>query len=163
MLSLAAPKPSETLIDLGCGDGRIIVAAAQRYGCRAIGYDIDPRRVEEARARIADAGVSDRVRAEVGNMFDVDLSKADVVMLYLLPQLNENLIPQLQRLHKGARVVSHDFNIAGINPNRVIQEYLPGINLYKTYFLYVAPLRAETPVRHEWVESARMSWERPPG
>jgi hypothetical protein len=160
MLELAAPKPSETLVDLGCGDGRILVAAAQRYGCRALGYDIDPARISEARARITAAGLSGRVRAEVGDLFQVDLSAIDVVTLYLLPQLNAKLIPRLMQLRPGARVVSHDFDIAGISPDRVVQEYLPKQGHYKTYFLYVAPLRENAEVRHQWAESAKLSWER---
>jgi len=93
-------------------------------------------------------------------MFGADLSGADVVTLYLLPQLNVKLIPQLQKLRPGARVVSHDFAIAGVIPDRVVQDYLPRLNLYKTYFLFTAPLRLQPePARHEWAESARLPWE----
>jgi SAM-dependent methyltransferase len=160
LLALATPRRGETLVDLGCGDGRILVAAAQRYGCRAFGYDIDPQRVVEARARIAAAGVGDRVRVEQGDLFSVDLSGADIVTLYLLPQLNAKLIPQLRALRSGARIVSHDFAIAGVIPDRVVQDYLPRLNLYKTYFLFTAPLRLQpAAVRHEWAESARLPWE----
>jgi SAM-dependent methyltransferase len=160
LLALAAPQRGETLVDLGCGDGGILVAAAQRFGCRGVGYDIDPQRVREARARIAAAGVGDRVRVEQADLFDVDLSGADIVTLYLLPQLNVRLIPRLQALRPGARVVSHDFAIAGVIPDRVVQEYLPRLDLYKTYFLFTAPLRLQpAAVRHEWAESARLPWE----
>jgi len=160
VLALAAPRPGETLVDLGCGDGRILVAAAQRHGCRGVGYDIDPERIREARERIAAAGVGDKVRVEQRDLFTVDLSGVDVVTLYLLPQLNTRLIPQLRRLPAGARVVSHDFAIAGVIPDRVVQDHLPRLDLYKTYFLFTAPLRLATaPVRHEWAESARMPWE----
>ncbi|RQP23043.1 SAM-dependent methyltransferase [Piscinibacter terrae] len=160
VLSLAAPRPGETLVDLGCGDGRILVEAARRCGCRAIGYDIDPQRVQEARSRIAAAGLTDRVRVEQRDMFSVDLSAADVVVLYLLPQLNERLIPQLRRMHPGARVVSHDFAIESLQPDRVVQDYLPRLDVVKTYFLFTAPLRpAQARARHEWAESARLPWE----
>ncbi len=160
LLALATPRRGETLVDLGCGDGRIPVAAAQRYGCRGVGYDIDPQRVQEARARIAAAGVGDRVRVEQADLFDVDLRNADIVTLYLLPQLNVRLIPQLQALRPGARVVSHDFAIDGVVPDRVVQEYLPRLDLYKTYFLFTSPLRLQpAAVRHEWAESARLPWE----
>jgi SAM-dependent methyltransferase len=160
VLALATPRRGETLVDLGCGDGRIPIAAAQRYGCRGVGYDIDAQRVQEARARIAAAGVGDRVRVEQADLFDVDLRDADIVTLYLLPQLNVKLIPQLQALRPGARVVSHDFAIAGVVPDRVVQEYLPRLDLYKTYFLFTAPLRLQpAAVRHEWAESARLPWE----
>ncbi|MBR0692734.1 methyltransferase domain-containing protein [Bradyrhizobium lablabi] len=159
MLTLAAPRRGETLIDLGCGDGRIVVAAALRSGCRAIGYDIDPQRVAEARARIAAAGVGDVARVEQRDLFAVDLSQADVVTLYLLPQLNVKLIPQLLRLRPGARVVSHDFAIAGVSPDRVVQDYLPRTGMLKTYFLFTAPLRLHGAPVHQWRESAHMPWE----
>ena len=159
MLSLAAPRRGETLLDLGCGDGRIVVAAALRSGCRAIGYDIDPQRIAEANGRIAAAGVGDCARVEQRDLFDVDLSEADVVMLYLLPTLNVKLIPQLQRLRPGARVVSHDFAIAGVTPDRVVQDYLPRLGIMKTYFLFTAPLRLQEAPVHQWRELARMPWE----
>jgi SAM-dependent methyltransferase len=147
------------VIDLGCGDARVLIAAAQRCGCRAIGYDIDPDRVREARENVAKARVSDRVQIVLQDLFEVDVSAADVVFLYLLPQLNTKLIPQLRTLRPGARVVSHDFDIAGVGPDRVSEEYLPRLGLYKTHFLYVAPLREQQPVRHQWAESSRMGWE----
>jgi predicted O-methyltransferase YrrM len=159
MLTLAAPRRGETLLDLGCGDGRIVVAAALRSGCRAIGYDIDPRRVAEARARIAAAGVRDLARVEQRDLFEVDLGAADVVTLYLLPTLNAKLIPQLQRLRPGARIVSHDFAIAGVTPDRVVQDYLPRLGMMKTYFLFTAPLRLDDTPVHQWRESARLPWE----
>jgi len=160
LLSLAAPRRGETLVDLGCGDARILVAAAQRYGCCCIGYDIDPQRVQEARERISAARMDHRVWVEQGDLFSVDLAGADIVALYLLPHLNVKLLPQLMALHPGARVVSHDFAIAGVIPDRVVQDYLPRLNQYKTYFLYNAPLRLQPQaVKHEWAESARMPWE----
>jgi ribosomal protein L11 methylase PrmA len=157
---LAEPQPGETLVDLGCGDARILIAAAERYGCRGVGYDIDPQRIKEARAAIAAAGVGERVRVEQRDMFTADLTDVDIVIVYLLPHLNEKLIPLLNTLRPGARVVSHDFAIAGAIPDRVVQDYLPRLNLYKTYFIFTAPLRPRSaPVRHEWVESARLPWE----
>ncbi|WP_349604985.1 methyltransferase domain-containing protein [Cupriavidus sp. DF5525] len=160
ILALASPRPGETLVDLGCGDGRILVAAAQRYGCIALGYDVDPQRVREAHERIEAAGLGSRVQVEQRDLFGIDLGTADIVVLYLLPQLNGRLIPQLQRLRPGARVVSHDFEIPGMEPDRVVQDYLPRLGLYKTYFLFRAPLRpAAATARHEWAESARLPWE----
>jgi predicted O-methyltransferase YrrM len=160
LLALASPQRGETLVDLGCGDGRVLVAAARHYGCRGVGYDLDPQRIEEARANITAAGVGDRVRVEQRDLFTVDLSGADIVTLYLLPQLNVELIPQLQALRPGARVVSHDFAVSGAIPDRVVQDYLPRLNMFKTYFLFTAPLRLQPALgRHEWVESARMPWE----
>jgi SAM-dependent methyltransferase len=160
LLALAAPRPGELIVDLGCGDARILVAAAQRFGCRGVGYDIDPERIKEARANIAAAGLEDRLRVELRDLFTLDLGAADIVTLYLLPQLNARLLPQLQTLRPGARVVSHDFDIAGLCPDRVVQDYLPRLGLYKTYFLFTAPLRPEPRfVPHQWAESARLPWE----
>jgi precorrin-6B methylase 2 len=155
LLQLAAPRPGERLVDLGCGDGRILVEAAARHGCHAQGYDIDPRRVAQAQARIAKAGVGALARVEQRDLFTVDLADADIVTLYLLPQLNARLLPQLQRLRPGARVVSHDFAIEGLVPRRVVQDHLPSLGLTKTCFLYTAPLTpANGPRLREWRESA---------
>ncbi len=112
MLELARVGKSDTLYDLGCGDGRIVVTAASKYGARGTGIDINPQRIEEARANARAAGVEDRVDFRVGNLFETNLSPATVVTLYLLPDINLRLRPQLwQQLKVGTRVVSHDFNM----------------------------------------------------
>jgi SAM-dependent methyltransferase len=118
MLELANVGPSDVVYDLGCGDGRIVVMAAQRYGARAVGFDIDPARVAEARRNVAAAGIEQLVRIEQRDIFELDLSPASVVTLYLLPELNVRLLPQLERLKPGTRIVSHDFDIAGVVPTR---------------------------------------------
>jgi SAM-dependent methyltransferase len=116
MLELADVQPDDVVYDLGCGDGRIVVRAAEYYGVRAWGFDIDPERVAEARENVQAAGVEDLVTIEQADIFTLDLSPASVVTLYLLPELNERLIPQLAQLEPGSRVVSHDFDIAGVTP-----------------------------------------------
>jgi SAM-dependent methyltransferase len=151
MLALANVTAQDYLIDLGCGDGEILVAAARKYGCRALGIDIDPRRVAEARQKVQRAGLQDLVRVEQGDLFDADLGDADVVMLYLLPHLNVRLIPQLQRLKPGARIVSQDFGMEGVIADRVTQVFLPQRRIKKTFYLWTAPLRmADGPVKSEW-------------
>lgn len=120
MLELAAPKKGELLYDLGCGDGRIVIAAAKKYGVRAVGYDLDPTRVAQARANVEAAGVGDLVTIEQADVFTLDLSAANVITVYLLPKLNVRLIPQLEKLAPGSRVVSHDFDIQGMLPNEVV-------------------------------------------
>jgi SAM-dependent methyltransferase len=111
MLDMADLKPGEFLIDLGSGDGRIVVTAAQR-GARAYGVDIDPRRVKEAVANAAKAGVSDRATFEVKDLFGTDISKADVVTTYLLPLVNLDLRPRLlEQMRPGARLVTHAFHM----------------------------------------------------
>ena len=116
MLEVLELHDGDVLYDLGCGDGRIVVTAAQRYGVKAFGWDIDPRRVREARANVKKAGVEGLATIEIGDVFKLDLSPATAVTLYLLPQLNVRLIPQLQRLRRGSRIVSHDFDMEGLVP-----------------------------------------------
>jgi SAM-dependent methyltransferase len=112
MLQLARVGPKDMVYDLGCGDGRIVIAAAKRHGARGVGIDIDPQRIEEARANAQRAGVAKRVQFRVGDLFESDFSEATVVALYLLPQINERLRPQLWRqLKAGTRVVSHEFDM----------------------------------------------------
>jgi Methyltransferase domain len=111
MLDMANIKPGEYLIDLGSGDGRIVVMAAQR-GARAYGVDLNPKRVAEGIANAAKAGVSDRATFEVKDLFDTDISKADVVTTYLLPLVNLDLRPRLlEQMRPGARLVTHAFHM----------------------------------------------------
>lgn len=112
MLQLAAIQPGEILYDLGCGDGRIVIEGARRHGARGVGIDLDPARVAEARTNVGRAGLDDEVAIRQGDLFETDLSPADVVTLYLLPEINVRLRPILWRdLRVGARVVSHDFHM----------------------------------------------------
>jgi ribosomal protein L11 methylase PrmA len=102
----------DVVYDLGCGDGRIVIAAAKKYGTRGVGVDLDPARIREARANAKKAGVENLVTFRVGDLFKTDLREATVVTLYLLPELNRRLKPKLfAELKPGARVVSHDFDM----------------------------------------------------
>ena len=117
MLRGARVGPSDVVYDLGSGDGRIVIAAAKEFGARGVGIEIDPQLVAQATANARAAGVADRVRFVVGDLFEADVREATVVTLYLLPSLNENLRPRLlQQLRPGARIVSHAFDIAGWPP-----------------------------------------------
>jgi SAM-dependent methyltransferase len=117
MLDLAKVGPKDVVYDLGSGDGRIVIAAAKQYGARGVGIDIDPERVREARQNAEAAGVTDRVEFREGNLFDIDLSDATVVTLYLLQRINEQLRPKLLReLKPGSRVVSHGFDMGDWKP-----------------------------------------------
>lgn len=114
MLDLARLRPGECLIDLGCGDGRIVIAAARR-GARAIGIDIDPARIAEAEAAAGAASVTAAFRRE--DLFETPLAEADIVTLYLLGHVNNLLAGRLAaELRPGARIVSHAFPIAGREP-----------------------------------------------
>jgi SAM-dependent methyltransferase len=112
MLDVAKVSPLDVVYDLGCGDGRIVIAAAKKYGSRGVGVDLDPARIREARANAKQAGVENLVTFKVGDLFKTDLTEATVVTLYLLPELNRRLKPKLfAELRPGARVVSHDFDM----------------------------------------------------
>jgi len=111
MLKLAGVTPSDVVYDLGCGDGRIVVAAG-KMGARGVGIDIDPVRVREARANVDKAGVGKLVRIEENDIFQADIRQASVVVLFLLPELNERLIPKfLRELKPGTRIVSNSFEM----------------------------------------------------
>jgi SAM-dependent methyltransferase len=112
MLEIAKVNKDDLVYDLGCGDGRIVVTAAKRYGARGVGIDLDPQRVTEARANAKEAGVEDRVKFIVGDLFQADFSDATVVTLFLFSHVNLQLRPQLWRqLKVGTRVVSHVWNM----------------------------------------------------
>lgn len=112
MLQMARVGKDDLLYDLGCGDGRLVVTAARRYGARGIGIDLDPQRIKEAKANAKKAGVGDKTEFMVGDLFATDLSEATVVTLYLLNSVNRKLRPQLwKQLKPGTRVVSHAFDM----------------------------------------------------
>lgn len=128
MLQLAAVGPEDVLYDLGCGDGRIVLAAARR-GARAVGVDLDPSLIARCQASAEQAGVSDRVRFERQNFHDVDLSDATVVALYLAPDLNRKLRARLlEQLRPGARIISHGFTMGTWKPHR--RQVVDGRNIY---------------------------------
>jgi SAM-dependent methyltransferase len=121
MLALAEVTPGDVLYDLGSGDGRIPITAAQRFGVRGVGIEINPRLVAEARANARAAGVARLARFREQDLFAADFREATVVTLYLLPELNARLRPKfLAELPPGARIVSHAFDMAGWPPERVV-------------------------------------------
>ncbi len=119
MLELAQVTKDDVVYDLGCGDGRIVVTAAKKFGCQAFGFDVDPERIQESKENVEKNGVGNLVTIEQKDIFTLDLSKANVVTLYLLPSLNVKLIPQLEKLKPGSRIVSHDFDMRGVTPDKV--------------------------------------------
>lgn len=112
MIDMARVGKNDVVYDLGCGDGRIVITAAKERGARGVGIDLNPERIREANENLQKSGVGERVRFVQGDLFKSDFSEATVVMLYLLPQVNAALRPQLWRqLKVGTRVVSHAFDM----------------------------------------------------
>ena len=121
MLDLANVGPKDLVYDLGCGEGEILIAAARR-GARGVGVDLDPERIKNARANAKKAGVADKLTFVEQDLFKTDISKATVVTLYLLPELNERLRPTLLKsLRPGTPVVSHDFAMGDWQPERMVE------------------------------------------
>jgi SAM-dependent methyltransferase len=117
MLKLADVKSTDVVYDLGCGDGRIVVAAAKTYGARAVGIDIDPQRIAEANANARRAGVEKLVRFEENDLFQADFKEATVVTLFLLSSVNQKLKPKLlAELKPGTRIVSNTFDMGDWKP-----------------------------------------------
>jgi SAM-dependent methyltransferase len=129
MLEMARVTAKDVVYDLGCGDGRIVITAAQRFGCRGVGIDIDPDRIREATENVGRAKVTDKVRFIQGDLFEADISEATVVTLYLLTELNLKLRPKLMKdLRPGTRVVSHAFAMGDWKPERT--EHVNGSSVY---------------------------------
>ena len=122
MLELAKVTKNDVLYDLGCGDGRIVITAAKKYGATGTGIDIDPQRIKEAQNNAADAKVTDKVNFVQADLFETDFSKASVVTLYLLPAINLKLRPiLLKQLKPGTRIVSHAFDMGDWKPEKTVE------------------------------------------
>ena len=136
MLSLAKVTQSDVVYDLGCGDGRIVIAAAQKFGARGVGIDIDRGLIAKAEAAARAAGVSDRVTFEVQDATTVDVSRATVVTLYLLAASNLKLRPNLtKQLRPGSRIVSHNYPMGDWEPDRV-DTFVDAKGTTRTLFLW---------------------------
>jgi SAM-dependent methyltransferase len=139
MLELAGVKNNDVVYDLGCGDGRIVISAAKKYGARGVGIDINPDRIEEARVNARAAGVDGKVVFETEDLFESDIRDATVVAVYLLPEVNIRLRPRLLReLRPGTRVVSHSFAMGDWKPDKEI--VVDGDHVY----LWTIPERQST-------------------
>jgi SAM-dependent methyltransferase len=121
MLQLAKVGPDDVVYDLGSGDGRIPIIAAQKYGARGVGIEIDPRLVKTAQTIAIEAAVADRVTFIAGDLFETDLSKATVITAYLSTTIMKRLEPKLRALPPGTRIVSHQFSMPGWTPQRTIK------------------------------------------
>ncbi len=125
MMRAAGVGPGDVLIDLGSGDGRIVIEAVRRGAIRALGVDNDPQLVDRARRNAIQAGVADRASFRVENLFETDLSQASVISFYLLPDVNRELMPRLQKLKPGTRLVSHDYGIGDWPADETIELLTP--------------------------------------
>lgn len=140
MLNLASVRKRDTVYDLGSGDGRIVITAAKKYGSRAVGIEIDRELVEISQAKAEQAGVATNVTFERRDIFTADVSAADVIAVYLLPSQLERLLPQLEKLKHGARIVSHQFAIPGIAPDKILEVESQDDGETHKLFLWIAPL-----------------------
>ena len=145
MFELADIRAGEIVYDLGCGDGRIPVMAAKKFGVRTWGFDINPVRVRESLENVKKNRVEHLVTIKQQDIFELDLAKADVITLYLLPRLNVKLIPQLDKLKPGCRIVSHDFNMEGVRPKRELSFRPSDGGREHRVYLWVTPLEKERP------------------
>lgn len=141
MLHLAQVKKDDLVVDLGCGDARMLVLAAQKYGSRGIGYEIDPDMVRASRKNIEKNKVGHLVKIIQADIFTVDIREADVIPAYLLPEMNLKLLPQLDTLKPGSRLVFHNYDIEGIVPDKTVEVISNEDNSSHTLFLYTTPLK----------------------
>ena len=145
MLQIARVGPSDYVIDLGSGDGRIVITAARKYGARGFGVDLNPERIRESNINARKAGVTDKVAFHQRDLFETDLGDATVVTMYLLPRVNMELRPRLLALKPGTRIVSHDFSMedwkADVHVTMDVQEKYGGAGGKSDIYFWVIPAR----------------------
>lgn len=147
MLKVAGVTKKDVVYDPGCGDGRIVVTAAKKYGCRGVGIELSPKLVKSARANAVRNNVKDLVKIVEEDIYVVDMSDATVVALYLLPGMNVKLIPQLQKLKPGTRIVAHDYGFQGrvAAPDRTITMTSKEDAVEHYIYLWKTPLELVSP------------------
>jgi hypothetical protein len=155
MLEIAKVGPHDYLIDLGSGDGRIVVTAARKYGTRGFGVDLNPERIRESSENARRAGVTDKVAFYQRDLFETSLTEATVITMYLLPQVNIELRPKLLELRPGTRLVSHDFDMGDWKPETYVtmdaQDKYGGAGGFSEIYFWIVP----APVAGVW------RWELP--
>lgn len=148
MVAMADLQAGELVYDLGCGDGRIVIAAARGERIRAIGVDINPELVVTAREKVRAAGLEDSVKIKEADIFTLDLSEADVVFLYLTPRLNQRLMPQLRKMKPGSRIISYEFDMGDAKPVEVVRGKFDQFGEQRIY-KWVVP----------WAEAQTSEWD----
>ena len=150
MLELAAVQADDVVLDLGSGDGRIVIAAARHFGARGLGVELSPELVQRSRDNAARAGVAARAQFRVQDLFETDLTVASVITMYLLPEVNLQLRPKLLALQPGTRIVSHDWDLGAWQPDRTIVVDAPdkpvGLDKTSRVHLWVVP----APLAGQW-------------
>ena len=163
MLKMAGVRATDFLIDLGSGDGRIVITAAKEYGARGYGVDYDPRLVKLANENARKAGVADRIRFVEQDLFKTDFSQASVITMYLLPEYNAVLKPKLFGLKAGTRIVSHDYGIGDWEPDATVKIPVPdkpvGLEKASVIYFWLVPAKVQgdwasrVPGRKGWTDA----------
>jgi precorrin-6B methylase 2 len=141
MLEMAQLKKTDLVYDPGCGDGRLCVTAAKMYGCKAVGFEIEPTLVEQAKKNAKRRNVEHLVSIEKKDIFKLDYSQANVLMLYLLPHMLERLIPSFEKMAPGSRIVAHDYHLPGIVADEQIEMVSKEDNTKHYLCYYKLPLK----------------------
>lgn len=148
MLEIAAVKPGELVYDLGCGDGRILITAVQKFKARAVGVELSEKLVQMTLTLVRRLNLQDQINVQHGNLLDMDLSDADVVTIYLETSSNDLIRPNLEKyLRPGSRVVSHDFEVRGWRPVQV--EKMHAFHRNHLIFLYQVPASVKVPAKRK--------------
>jgi len=143
MVELAEIGKGDLVCDPGCGDGRLLITAARRHGCRGIGYELDPKLANEARQIARRHGLSRTVRFEEQDIFTVDYSPVDAIVAYLLPDMITRLATSFDKLKPGSRIVAHDYPMDKIVPDKVVTVLSNEDNVRHTIYVYRTPLKRE--------------------
>jgi tRNA G37 N-methylase Trm5 len=143
MLEMAKVRKDDVIYDLGCGDGRIVVQAAKKRGCRGIGFEIVPELAKKARDSAKENGVSDLVTIKEEDLFEADMSEATVLPMYLLPSMLEKLQPKVEKLKPGTRIISHDYRFKNVKPKKVETLVSKETGAEHILILYVLPFEKE--------------------
>jgi ribosomal protein L11 methylase PrmA len=141
MLEMAKVQKDDVIYDLGCGDGRIVVQAAKKRGCRGVGYEIVPELAQKARDNAKENGVSKLVTIREEDLFEADMSEATVLPIYLLPNMLTKLKPKLSKLKPGTRIISHDYRIEGVVADKVETVTSKETGAEHILILYTLPLK----------------------